>query len=136
MLLALWILLAAVAIGALGWNLWKRMAADGMQRLNDERRGSCRLVGRGELVDGKQHIPVAMALSTSTLYYENADLTASLELEYVEEVEYANELVTGQPVPSGKVMRLRCFSKVFEFVIDSASAPQWQAVLPAVRSAG
>ncbi|HSP16336.1 MAG TPA: hypothetical protein VLV78_16430 [Thermoanaerobaculia bacterium] len=134
-MLLMWILLAVVAVAALVWNLWKRMAADGMQRLNDERRSSCRLVGRGELVDGKQHIPVAMALSAKTLYYENADLNASLELEYVEEVEYANELVTGQPVAGGKVMRLRCFSKVFEFVIDSAAAPQWQAVLPAVRAA-
>ncbi len=130
------ILFAVVAVAALSWSLWKRMAADSMQRLNDERRSSCRLVGRGELVDGKQHIPVAMALSTSTLFYENADLTASLDLVYVEEVEYVNELVTGQEVAGGKVMRLRCFSKVFEFVIDSASAAQWQAALPAIRSAG
>jgi hypothetical protein len=135
MLLPLGILLSAVAVAALGWNLWKRMAADGMQRLNDERRSSCRIVGRGELVEGKQHIPVAMALSSSTLYYENADLNASLDLEYIEEVEYANELVTGQPVPDGKVMRLRCFSKVFEFVVDAASAAQWQAALPEVHLA-
>ncbi len=135
MLLTLGILIAVVAVAALLWNLWSRMAEDGMQRLNDERRTSCRIVGRGELVDGKQHIPVAMALSTSTLYYENADLTASLDLVYVEEVEYADELITGQSVDRGKVMRLRCFSKVFEFVIDAASAPRWEAVLPAVRPA-
>lgn len=135
MLLSLGILLAIVAVVTLLWKLGSRMAEDGMQRLNDERRTSCRIVGRGELVDGKQHIPVAMALSTSTLYYENADLTASLDLVYVEEVEYADELITGQSVDRGKVMRLRCFSKVFEFVIDAASAPRWEAVLPAVRPA-
>ena len=135
MLLTSAILAAAAAAAVLVWELSKRMAEDGMRRFNDERRNSCRLVGRGELVDGKQHIPVAMALSTSTLYYENADLTASLDLVYVEEVEYDDELMTGQAVAAGKVMRLRCFSKVFEFVIDSANAPQWQAVLPAVRAA-
>jgi hypothetical protein len=135
MLLAVAILLAAAAVAVLGWNLWKRMAADDMQRLNDERRGSCRLVGRGELVEGKQHIPVALALSGSTLYYENADLNASLDLESIEEVEYSNELVTGQEVVHGKVMRLRCFSKVFEFVVDATSAPQWQAALPEVHLA-
>jgi hypothetical protein len=133
MLLTVGILVAVLAVAALAWTLWRQMGADEMQRLNDVRRNSCRIVGRGELVDGKQHIPVAMALSASTLYYENADLAASLDLVYVEEVEYGNELVTGQAVGAGKVMRLRCFSKVFEFVIDRASVPQWEAALPAVR---
>jgi hypothetical protein len=92
-------------------------------------------VGRGELIDGTRHIPVALALSASTLYYENADLSASLDLEYVEEVEYDDELMIGRAVAAGKVMRLRCFSKVFEFILDAATAPQWQAMLPAVRTA-
>ncbi len=127
---------ALAAIAALAWVLTTKMRADDVQRLNDLRRNSCRMVGRGELVDGKQHIPVAMALSWSTLYYENADLEASLDLHYIEEVEYADELTTGQGIAGGKVMRLRCFSKVFEFVIDRASVPQWEAVLPAVHVAG
>ena len=135
MLVAVAILTAAAAVAVLAWTLSKRLAEDGMQRFNDERRNSCRIVGRGELVDGKQHIPVAMALSSSTLYYENADLAASLDLQFVEEVEYDDELMTGQAVAGGKVMRLRCFSKVFEFVIDPSSATRWQVVLPALRAA-
>ncbi|HEV8659027.1 MAG TPA: hypothetical protein VGS96_10380 [Thermoanaerobaculia bacterium] len=135
MLQTILILAAVIIVAALTFNLWKRMAADGMQRLNDGRRDSCRIVGRGELIDGTRHIPVALALSASTLYYENADLSASLDLEYVEEVEYDDELMIGRAVAAGKVMRLRCFSKVFEFILDAATAPQWQAMLPAVRTA-
>ncbi len=131
----LWLLAAAMVIAALGWNLWRHLAADDMQRLNKVRKSSCRLVGTGELVDGSRHVPVAMALSESTLYYENRDMTASLDLDRIEEVEYDNELVTGQNVAKGTVLRLRCVSKVFEFVLDSASVPQWQAALPAVRMA-
>jgi hypothetical protein len=133
--LALWIFISVVVVLALARMLWNDFAGDGMQRLNDQRRSSCRLVGKGELVDGKQHIPVAMALSWSTLYYENDELEASLDLSYIEEVEYADELVTGQAIGNGKVMRLRCFSRIFEFVVDGGSAAQWQVVLPAVRLA-
>ena len=133
MVFGLWILLSAAVIAVLGWSLWRHLAADGMQRLNDRRRGSCRLVGTGALIEGQQHIPVALALSTTTLYYENADLEASLDLRDIQEVEYANELVTGQAVHGDKVMRLRCFSRMFEFVIDSATAARWQAELPSVR---
>jgi hypothetical protein len=32
-------------------------------------------------------------------------------------------------------MRLRSFSRMFEFVLDPTSAPRWQAELPAVRLA-
>jgi hypothetical protein len=131
----IWILASFVVIAALAWNLWKRMGADGMQRLNDVRRASCRLVGKGELIDGTRHIPVALALSESTLFYENSELQASLDLESVDEVEYDTELMIGRSVDHGKVMRLRCVSKVFEFILDGATAPQWQAMLPAVRVA-
>ncbi len=134
-MLILTVFVAIVAIAAVVWMMEKRAAVDGVRRCNDERRSSCRLVGRGELVEGKQHIPVAMALSWSTLYYENGDLEASLDLHSIDEVEYADELVTGQSLGGGKVMRLRCFSKVFEFVVDPPTASQWQAALPAVRLA-
>lgn len=130
-----WLFLVGAAVVFLGWVLWKQFAGDGMKRINDERRASCRLVGRGVFIDGTRHIPVAMAVNESTLYYENPDWRGSLDLEYVEEIEYEHELLTGQEVGADTVLRLRCFSKVFEFVLDGASASQWQTVLPAVRFA-
>ena len=130
-----WVLLIGVVIAFLAWVLWKQFAGDGMKRINDERRATCRLVGRAEFVDGNRHIPVALAVDESTLFYENPDWHGTLDLAYVEEVEYEDELMTGQSVGESKVLRLRCFSKVFEFVLDRASAGQWQSVLPAVRMA-
>ena len=129
------IILAVVAIAALAFNLWKRLGADDMARFNASRRGSCRLVGKGELIDGSRHVPVALAIDNSTLFYENVDMSASLDLEYVKEVEYDDELSTGGSIPDGKVMRLRSVSQVFEFILDKTSAPQWEAILPAVRLA-
>ncbi|HEY3052814.1 MAG TPA: hypothetical protein VGK04_05430 [Thermoanaerobaculia bacterium] len=132
---SVWLLIFAVVIALLAWNLWKRLGADRMQRLNDVRRKTCRLVGIGELIDGSRHIPVALAVSNSTFYYENSEMRGSLELDSVQEVEYENELVTGQAVSHGRVLRLRCFSRVFEFILDNAAIPQWQAILPSVRQA-
>ena len=130
-------LLATVAVVAvvvfLVWILSKRFAADRIQRLNDKRRNSCRLVSRGEFVDGSRHIPVALALNDKTLFYENSDMQASLDLKWIEEVEYDNELSTGQTVPDGKVLRIRCLSQEFEFVLPAESNQQWQAVLPSHR---
>lgn len=74
-------------------------------------------------------------MNESTLFYENDDWRGSLDLEYVEEIEYEDELMTGHEVGTGTVLRLRCFSKVFEFVLDHGVVPQWQAVLPAARLA-
>lgn len=127
------LLLAAVVIIALGWSLWKHVVADDLQRLRGLRRPSSRINGTAELVDGTRHVPVAMSLTASTLFYENEDMTASLDLDCVQEVEYEHELLTGTTIAGGTVLRLRCFSKVFEFVVDNATVPQWQAVLPPVR---
>ena len=135
MLQTMIILVSSIVIAVLSFNLLKRFASDGMARLNDGRRGSCRLVGRGELIDGSRHVPVALAINNSTLFYENLEMSASLDLEFVQEVEYDNELSTGRSITVGKVMRLRCFSKAFEFILDSATALQWEAILPAVRLA-
>ncbi|MGZ7042129.1 MAG: hypothetical protein ACXVH7_10100 [Thermoanaerobaculia bacterium] len=129
------IVIAVAAIAVLGFNLWKRFAADDMARFNASRRGSCRLVGRGDLIDGSRHVPVALAIDNSTLFYENVDMSASVDLQFLKEVEYDNELSTGRSIPEGKVMRLRSVSQVFEFILDNATAPQWEAILPAVRLA-
>jgi hypothetical protein len=133
MLQPITLLIAAIAVGLLAWSLWRHLAADDAQRLSRMRRPSSRINGTAELVDGTRHVPVAMSLTSSTLFYENADMSASVDLDCVQEVEYEHELATGTSVERGTVLRLRCFSKVFEFVVDSATVPQWQAVLPPVR---
>lgn len=62
---------------------------------------------------------------------ENSDMEAFLELKWIHEVRYENELTTGQGIENGKVLRLRCFSQAFEFVLDNDAVKEWKAALPA-----
>lgn len=133
----LWLFVAVAAVFAAVYlirALSARVSAKGIQKFNDQRRASCRLVSPGELIDGSRHIPVALAVNDRTLYYENADLSGSLDLEWVQEVEYDDELSTGRVV-EGKVMRLRCSSQGFEFVLPSNVVAGWQAIVPSHRMA-
>ena len=130
-MLALLSIGGVVIIAVLVWNLRKRFAADGVRRFKDGRRPSARVVSSAEFIDGSRRVLVSLALNQAALYYENSDMQASLDLDWIQEVEYENELVTGQQVGQGKVLRLRCFSRAFEFILPADAIEQWQAVLPA-----
>lgn len=126
-----WLTMAAlVVVALLVWNLSKRVGSDRITELNDRRRATARLVGRGELVDGNRHIEVALAVTKSTLFYENADMQASIDLQWVREVEYVSQLITGSVVSTGRVMRLRSHSQTVEFVIPHDVVARWNAMLP------
>ncbi|HET7712975.1 MAG TPA: hypothetical protein VFL80_13665 [Thermoanaerobaculia bacterium] len=126
-----WIsILAAVVLPLLGWNLYRRFNSNRIMGYNDRRRGTSRLVSRGVFVDGNRTLDVALAVTESTLYYENGDMQASIDLEWVREVEYDTELATGGPVADGKVLRLRSQSQTFEFVIPNEFVARWHAMLP------
>lgn len=134
-MLTLYSIGAAAVVAVLGWNLIKRFASDRIEHFADGRRASSRLVSRGEFIDGGRHVPVSLAITGSAFYYENSDMQASLDLEWIQEVEYEDELVTGQHVGDGNVLRLRCFSQVFEFILPNDVLQQWMVVLPAHREA-
>lgn len=123
----------AIILVLLARSLYKRLASDSISAFTDRRRPTSLLVSRGELVDGNRHLNVALSLTESMLIYENPDFEGSLDRTTIHEVEYENELATGQPVYDGKVMRLRCFSKTFEFVIPAKEMRQWESVMPAHR---
>lgn len=133
MVALLWLVMGA-AVVFLGWNLYRRFGADRIVELNERRRGSSRMVGRGELVDGNRHLAVALAVSQSTFFYENADMQASLDLQWVREIEYDTQLATGGAVPGGKVLRLRSDSQMFEFVLPNETVAHWHVALPARRA--
>ena len=78
---------------------------------------------------------VSLALTDSMFFYESPDLEGSLERSTIHEVEYENELATGERIGEGKVLRVRCFSTSFEFVIPLDAVAKWQLVLPAHRIA-
>lgn len=99
--------------------------------LLEKRRGSSRLVTRADYVEGAELIPVAMALTSDALYYENTDLEASFDLNRLDEIEYADDLVTGKSHGEDtRVLRLRSHNATFEFLIEKAEARKWEAALP------
>ncbi len=126
-----WFLIAAaVVVAVLVWNLSRRFASDRLQVFTDRRRPSSRLVSNGDFVDGNRHVPVALALTESSFYYENPDMQASIDLRTIHEVEYANDLATGAAIANGKVLRIRCYSQTFEFVLPNDVVSKWKLVLP------
>ncbi|MDP9194348.1 MAG: hypothetical protein M3P06_21840 [Acidobacteriota bacterium] len=130
-----WVLLVAVAVVAfLGWNFYRRFGADRIQALNDKRRAASRIVSRGEFVDGNRHLDVALAVTQSTFFYENAGMQASLDLDWIREIEYDTELSTGTTPLTGKVLRLRSNSQTFEFILPNDVVPRWHMMLPPRRA--
>jgi len=128
------LLLAVVVVGILGWNLYRRLGAGRIAAFNEKRRATSRMVGRGELVDGNRHLEVALALTNTSFLYENADMQASIDLQWVREIEYDTELATGTTPPTGKVLRLRSQSQTFEFVLPNELVARWHMMLPPRRA--
>lgn len=125
---------AFIAVGILGWTLYRRLGTDRIAQLNDKRRATSRMVSPGEFVEGNRHLPVALAVTQSMFFYENSDMQASLDLQWVREIEYDTQLTTGLAVDGGKVLRLRCFSQVFEFVIANDVVARWHMMMPPRRA--
>jgi hypothetical protein len=124
---------AVVVVALLGWNLYRRFATDRIAAFNERRRAGSKIVSRGEFVDGNRHLDVALALTQSTLFYENSDMEASIDLEWVREIEYDTELATGLAIANGRVLRLRSQSQMFEFVLPADLVTRWHMLLPPRR---
>ena len=124
---------SAVLIAVLCWTLYNRVAASRIDALADKRRPTSRMVSSGEFFDGSRHLKVALALTGTDLFYENADMEASLDLRWIREIEYDTQLSTGHAVEGGKVLRIRCFSQLFEFVLPNEVVPRWHMMLPPRR---
>lgn len=109
------------------------------KRLNDDlndimtrHRPTAKICSRAELIDGRNHIQVALTLEPQKIFYENRDLHATVDLDRVDEVEYGSDLITGG-ISNGAVLRLRAHGRATEFVLDMASAEKWSRLLPPHR---
>ena len=125
-------IVGAIAILALIWFLTRKFGEDQIETLLKKRRGEAKVSTPAEYVEGRVRFAVAMTLTAKTLFYENADIQARLDLDRIEEVEYSDELFTGQTA-NGKVLRLRSHGQTFEFVLDPARAKDLQDHLPQHR---
>src|SRR5260221_10197462 len=92
------------------------------------RKATSKIVSRANYMEGIERIPVALSLANDAIYYENADLQASLDLAQLEEVEYDDETATGHSV-AGKALRLRSHGHCFEFVLEEAAGREGQKPL-------
>jgi len=133
-MVALLSLAAGIAVVFLGWNLYRRLGTDRIAVFNDRRLSASRMVGRGEFVDGNRRLDVALAVTQSTFFYENSDMQASLDLQWVREIEYDTQLATGAAVPGHKVLRLRSDSQTFEFAVPNDTVARWHLMLPPRRA--
>lgn len=127
------LILAAVLL----WVYFRTRAKDQLSAIMEKRRSSSKLVSRAEYMESLDRMPVALALTNDTFYYENSDLEASFELARIDEVEYGNELATGRPVDAGhKALRLRSHGTTFEFLLPLDDAAKWTVALPPRRLGG
>lgn len=121
-----------VVLVALIWLFLKTRSRDLIEEMMVKRRATSRLVCRAEFMEGMERIHVALSLAADRICYENSDMDAYLELRHIEEIEYDDETATGHSF-EGRVLRLRSHGQAFEFLLETPTARQWEATLPARR---
>jgi len=124
--------LGVPVLAALVWWYRRSRLNDSFETILLRHRPTAKVSSRAELVDGRNHIPVALTLEQLAIYYENPDLDAMLDIDQIDEVEYGSDLLTGG-IASGAVLRLRAHGRAIEFVLDMATADKWSALLPPHR---
>lgn len=96
----------------------------------EKKRAGSKLISRADYAEGAQLIPVVLSLTDDTFYYENPELEASFELARIDEIEYADDLMTGKTIHHGcRVLRLRSHGATFEFVLSGQDCAKWMAAL-------
>jgi hypothetical protein len=117
------------AVAGLIWLFLRTRAKDQLEAIAVKRRPQSRLVEKADFMDGSSHIPVVLSLTDQSIFYENMELAAQIDLERIEEVEYEDGFAKGHEV-EGKVLRLRSHGHTYEFVLDEKSASRWGQMLP------
>ena len=133
-MLMTWTLVGLAVVAVLVVYYFRRHRQDQISGMLEKRRGTAKLVSRAEYVEGLESMPVAMALTDESFYYENPDLEASFDLNRIDEIEYGDELATGRTVEANShVLRLRSHGTVFEFILNNDDSARWKAAMPPRR---
>ena len=126
------VIIAVVLLTAMVWWFRRSRASDRFAVLMKRHAATETLTSRAQLIDGANHIVVALTLDPQRILYANDDLDAAIDIRQIDEVEYGSDLVTGG-IADGAVLRLRAHGRAIEFVLDSASAERWSRKLPPHR---
>jgi hypothetical protein len=124
--------LTPVALTALGWWFHRSRQNDQFEEVVARQRLTSAICSRARLIDGANHIAVALTLQPQQICYANVDLGGSVDIDQIDEVDYGSDLLTGR-IAHGAVLRLRSHGRVMEFVLDSAAAEEWSRHLPPHR---
>lgn len=123
-----------IAAAALVWLYFRNRRKDQLAVILEKRRSSAKLVTRADYVESLEKMPVALALTADSFYYENPELEASFDLKRIDEIEYDDELATGRSIPAGsRALRLRSHGATFEFILSNDDAAKWKSALPPRR---
>lgn len=130
---ALITVVGVIVLAVLVFLFLRARQSDHLDVIKKKRAGS-KLISLASYVEGREMIPVVLSLSDDTIYYENEDLPGAFELARIDEIEYADDLMTGKNIPQGRrVLRLRSHGATFEFVLEAPESTKWQAALKAHR---
>jgi hypothetical protein len=129
--LAMYLVGAAAVAGLIWWFRHVHKDSDVTEMLAHP-SAAAMLSSRAQLIDGGNHIAVALTLDPTHITYRNAMVDASIDIGDIDEVEYGSDLVTGG-IAEGAVLRLRSHGRAIEFVLDNASAERWSHRLPPHR---
>lgn len=123
---------ALLALGGLAWWFTRVRVEDRLSAILTNGRSLSTISSRAQLIDGANHVPVALTLDPRRITYRSSDLDASIDVHDIDEVEYGSDMMTGG-IADGAVLRLRTHGRAFEFVLDMAAAERWSHQLPPHR---
>ena len=124
-----------VVLVALTWFFFRTRQQDMIEEILTKKKGSSKVASRADYVEGIERIPVALSLAGDSIYYQNPDMDASFDLNAIDEVEYDDELSTGQNVEAGcRALRLRAHGRAVEFILSVPDCQQFMAALPPHRT--
>ena len=126
------VLVVALVVVSVLW--WVRRSG-GNNRYIDSMvagRAAGTIRSKAQLINGGNHILVALTLERNQIVYQNLHLNGSIGISQIDEVEYGSDLVTGG-IADGAVLRLRSHGRAIEFVMPVAAAEQWSHRLPPHR---
>lgn len=120
------VVISIVVIAAIIWLIQRQRASSSIDKFIQKRKGNAILSHRAVFMEGREKLPVALTLTKETVFYENQDFEARLDLSQIDEVEYDTETTTGLSQDNHRIVRFRSHGHIFEFLAPAADVKQWE----------